>query len=105
MPPPEILLWSILCKDDLICYDPAGQILSTHKVLYSLHQLGTEQGATLDYTVQFTLLEGLQGLIYTIDGDNEHIKAWIQTHFFQGLNGPQGHIVVMRVDKIGRAHV
>ena len=57
-----------------------------------------EEGAAFDGGVEFASDHGFEGAFHAIDGEDEDIGAGFFSGFFDGLDGPDGHVIIVGVD-------
>src|SRR5215218_3432032 len=85
----------VVLDDDLLWDGLAGQVL-----LDGIESQWTEAGVGLDHGVDVTRDYRLHGLPGTIDGDYLDVLPGILTGIFEGLDCPERHLVVLRVDSV-----
>src|SRR5215216_4267937 len=85
----------VILDDDLLRYRLPGQ-----ELLDGVESQRTEARVGLDHGVDVTRDYRLHGLTGTVDGDYLHVLPGILTGVFEGLDGPERHLVVLRVDRV-----
>src|SRR5215213_3800054 len=85
----------VVLDDDLLWDGLAGQVL-----LDGIESQWTEAGVGLDHGVDVTRDYRLHGLPGTVDGDYLDVLPGILTGIFEGLDCPERHLVVLRVDSV-----
>src|SRR5215210_3229072 len=85
----------VVLDDDLLWDGLAGQVL-----LDCIESQWTEAGVGLDHGVDITRDYRLHGLPGTVDGDYLDVLPGILAGIFEGLDGPERHLVVLRVDSV-----
>src|SRR5215204_1939198 len=85
----------VILDDDLLRYRLPGQ-----ELLDGVESQRTEARVGLDHGVDVTRDYRLHGLTGTVDGDYLHVLPGILTGVFEGLDGPERHLVVLRIDRV-----
>src|SRR5215207_2668232 len=85
----------VVLDDDLLWDGLAGQVL-----LDGIESQWTEAGVGLDHGVDVTRDYRLHGLPGTVDGDYLDVLPGILAGVFEGLDGPECHLVVLRIDRV-----
>src|SRR5215203_3628786 len=83
----------VILDDDLLRYRLPGQ-----ELLDGVESQRTEAGVGLDHGVDVTRDYRLHGLPGTVDGDYLDVLPGILAGVFEGLDGPECHLVVLRID-------
>src|SRR5918998_6573668 len=84
----------VVLNDDLLRDGLPGQVL-----LEGIESQRTEAGVGLDHRVDVTRDYRLNGLLGTVDGDYLDVLPGILAGVLEGLDGPERHLVVLRVDR------
>src|SRR5882672_5546474 len=80
--------------------DAARQRLAGLQVLHRLHQLGPEQRAALDADVELAGDHRLERTFDRVDRDDDDVLGGFHAGFFDGLDRPDRHVVVVCVEHI-----
>src|SRR5918993_949100 len=83
----------VILDDDLLRYRLPGQ-----ELLDGVESQRTEAWVGLDHGVDVTRDYRLHGLPGTVDGDYLDVLPGILAGVFEGLDGPECHLVVLRID-------
>ncbi len=65
-----------------------------------LRELRTEQRIALHRGVQLAGLHGFEGTAHAVDGNDADVLAGLQSSLFDGLDGADGHVIVVRVQHV-----
>src|SRR5215211_2794860 len=96
----QVLLSVLLGVDIVLYYDLLRYRLPGQELLDGVESQRTEAGVGLDHSVDITRDYGLHGLPGTVDGDYLHVLPGNLAGVFEGLDGPERHLVVLRVDRV-----
>src|SRR5215216_747049 len=96
----QILLSVLLGVDIVLYYDLLRDRLPGKELLDGVESQRTEAGVGLDHGVDVTRDYGLHGLPGTVDGDYLDVLPGILAGVFEGLDGPERHLVVLRIDRV-----
>src|SRR5688572_13133640 len=79
---------------------PAG-----HHFGHGSHQLRAEQRIALDGRIQLAGDHGLESAFHRVDGHDENFLAGLAARFLDGLDGANGHVVVVRKQHVDLARL
>src|SRR5215208_6238511 len=96
----QTLLSVLLGVDIVLYYDLLRDRLPGKELLDGVESQRTEAGVGLDHGVDVTRDYGLHGLPGTVDGDYLDVLPGILAGVFEGLDGPERHLVVLRIDRV-----
>src|SRR5215208_6899117 len=92
----SVLLGIHVVLDDNLLWDGlAGQV-----IFDGIESQRTEARVSLDHGVDVTRDYRLDGLSGTVDGDYLDVLPGILAGVFEGLDGPESHLVILRVDRV-----
>src|SRR5918998_3642133 len=84
----------VVLNDDLLRDGFPGQVL-----VEGIESQRAEAGVGFDHRVDVTRGYRLDSLLGTVDGDHLNVLPGILAGVFEGLDGPERHLVVLRVDR------
>src|SRR5215213_963716 len=96
----QILLSVLLGVDIVLYYDLLRDRLPGKELLDGVESQRTEAGVGFDHDVDVTRDYRLHGLPGTVDGDYLDVLPGILAGIFEGLDGSERHLVVLRVDSV-----
>src|SRR5215213_3043124 len=96
----QLLLGVLLGVDAVLNDDLLRDGLPGQEVIDGVESQRAEAGVGLYHRVDITRGYRLDGLLRTVDGDHLDVLPRVLTSVLEGLDGPERHLVVLRVDRV-----